>query len=1310
MVQWSLWTSLLVVSALNAALLIGAAPTTRFGPSIANAGGVALSADGRTAFVPTISTTSASVYVIPLPFNSSSNAAPSPYWTTSANVQYYYVAASTSASPQLVYLLDNQNAQLVSLAITSPRANATVLVYSFGIANQYLIDSMFHQASTDFLFFSCYDHFGGAQYDFIAWLDPSAASPSLQTLYTTSISADIAGLAVSSTHLYFGTVTSYTATDVARIWAVPLNSPRSLAPIANTTRPQLLYSTANSNLNMLEMGDLVYPAAFVLNAAESILYLTDIGNANVQAASSPHAVYALWPLYATTTPLNLTGLFEYEGQTTEIMQCLALSPDQSTLYWAGIGGRSGLYFTFNANSSITLPPISSPASSSSVAPPAVVTSMSQASSPSSQVSLPPSSPSSAVPFGPALSTSTWTSTSVSPTVMTTSASAVSMLPVGSIAVVTTVIFSDRGDALACLSADSTVTRGFAASDGGDIYAWNLTAQPSTVSPVYIAGTGSTGSSFIACQANPAGTVLYLVDTRGVLLYSYTIATPSVAPVIISRFPNEFIGSLVGLAIDFASSIAYIGTRSTDNLYAVNISVTGQSSLAFDAYAVNSDITALTLSADAQDVILRKSFTPAQGAQGTINALQVRAGYVPYPASPTLLYGSTSLIYPDCLLLNGSTVYVKDGGALHGEDGPSGNTPEELYSFTLGSTAAHTALTTLYRTTTSNLPPGLVMAADYSRLFYATSSTINSVLVVAQPAPPQSSSSSPRPLSSSARSSVTSSPSAGGSSSALPSSIVSSYTSSAVTSAALRGSSPSVPSSAASSSLSSSGGSGIDVGGVSVVSVFAFTQVEDAMACLSSDSTATRWLGASDGGDLFVWSLHSPSQPPVSVTPSYVFGAGNGLAAAFIACQANPAGTVLYLLDTRGKRLYAYNTTTPSAPPSVVAAFPDEVVGSLTALTIDFASSIAYIGTRSTDVIYAVNVSATGQSVSSFSAYAVNSDVTAMAVSADGATLYYASPSPVVDVKATINSLAVQAGVIADSSNPTLLYSSTSLIYPDSLLVVGGSTLYVKDGGPMHAEEEEPGYMQDLFMLTLGSPSLNSSLTALLQTTTQNLPSGLVLSNDRTTLYFVTSSSLNSLRLAPPPVSPSSTQQPPPSPQSSSSTRGFSSSTVAAPVSSSAAPATSAPLTSIPLASMSSSAATVFSSAPHTTSPLLPSSSSAVSTPSASITSPPLNSQSTAAVTAVISSTNSPQPSSSTATSLSSPSAVPTPEQSSSMTELSGGVIAGIVVGAVLAPFLVCLLCWFCMRHWIADQRDKTHDSEGWGTTHTTQSDVELQSV
>ena len=636
-----------------------ATPSTQLGVDILNANGVALSANGSTAFV-TTDLPNPLVYVVPLPITSSSNLNPSPYWTSPRSSLFYYIAASVSTSPQVLYLLDNQNAQLVSLAILhSPPVNST-LIYDFGIANLDLIDGMYFQVSTHLLFFSCYCNFSGVTLDFIAWLDPTSSSPSLQTLYVTSFMASIAGLAVSSTHLYFGTFTyplSAVNYTVAEIWAVPLTGPYSTSLIPNTTQPQLLYTTLDSNLNTLDIGDLVYPAAFVLNANESILYMTDIGNQDAQQGSTPHGVFALYPLYSPIAPLNFTTIFGYEGQNTEVQASFALSPDQSTLYFAAVGHKNGLYIISKANSSIPLsaPPLSISSSSAGAAattspPSSTSTSASASTSIVSQLS------SSALPA------STATSTGV---VSSSASNAVPLLPVGTVSLVTS--FAAGAQPMTCFTANDLITAGFFATVAGLIFNRSMTAQPQmVVTPLYTVGNGLTDAGVIACQAHPTEPVLYLLDMFNVALYRFN-ATDGKGLVVISTFPQEQVGTLTSLAIDFTSSIAYVGTQGTQFIYAVNLSITRQSSSSFGASPINSDVTALALSQDEVTLFYGSPGFP----NGTINALQIQAGSLLNPSNPTVLYSSNSLIYPNALLVSDSPssaismMYMKDGGPTYG---------------------------------------------------------------------------------------------------------------------------------------------------------------------------------------------------------------------------------------------------------------------------------------------------------------------------------------------------------------------------------------------------------------------------------------------------------------------------------------------------------------------------------------------------------------------------------------------------------------------------------------------------------------------
>ena len=722
---------------------LSALPTTRLGATIWDAAGVALSADGKLAFIHSINYLS-SIYVVPLPITSSSVVSPSPYWSSPTRLVVTYIAASSSASPQLVFLLDGLHAQLLSLVIntTSPATN-TSLLYDFGAANAFTIDGMFLQASTQLLFLSCYGHFDGAASDFIGWLDPSAPSPVLQRLYTTQFVNDIAAVAVSSAHLYFGTVTSpYPDSPyVAEVWRVPLISPGSTALIPNTTQPELLYTTAEANLGALVFGDLVSPAAFVLSADESVLYMTDMGNEDDNAASSPRAVYALWPLYGTA-PLNLTALYESEGSSTNVMQSFALGPDQSTLYWAASGNRNGLYVTYNVTSA--MPHLSG--STTSAAPLPSTSSLATTQGHTTPASNAPSASSATSTLAKAGSTSV--------TSLRTSSSATTAV-LGRLNLTSTIVsafnFSSKGDALSCLSFNGAATMGFAASLGGDIFQWSLTEHPAVVTPSYVVGDVAlqTSASYVSCQANREGTLLYLLDSRHRTLSVYQVSTnttPPAAPVVVASFPDEIL-SLSGVAIGFSSSMAYVGSLS-GCVYAVNITTMGQSLSSFSAYCTPSALSAMTLSEDGRILYY---VTPSPG---TLYSLPLHeGGGIQSTVTPTLLFTSSLLVFPTSLVSQGSTFYIKDGGTMHGEADLRLHTAQHIYSLTLPN-----SLTAILDTTSVNLPPGLIMAADYHTMYFVTANTLNSLQLPSTSAgtsslsSPPSHSSSPLPSSSVAPSS------------------------------------------------------------------------------------------------------------------------------------------------------------------------------------------------------------------------------------------------------------------------------------------------------------------------------------------------------------------------------------------------------------------------------------------------------------------------------------------------------------------------------------------------------------------------------
>ena len=326
------------------------------------------------------------------------------------------------------------------------------------------------------------------------------------------------------------------------------------------------------------------------------------------------------------------------------------------------------------------------------------------------------------------------------------------LPPGTVAQVSQFLFSDLNDGMGCLSSSADFSLGFAASDGGDIYVWPLQSKPLTISPLYVAGTGSAGASFAACQANPSGTLLYLLDTRGILLYSYAVATPSLAPVVVATFPGELIGSLTSLAVDFASSIAYVGTRETQNIYSVNVSLSGQSISSYYATPAQSDVSALFLSPDASTLYYGAP-APAQGEPGSINALSVAAGAIANADTPTVLVESLALIFPDSLYLNASqtasanaTLYIKDGGPFHGEAEPNEDPDAYQSVFVLpirgGPPNASASLPALLRTNELNLPGGIMGSGDGRFLLFTSTSSLNSLSLFPQVVPVPSSSTFP----------------------------------------------------------------------------------------------------------------------------------------------------------------------------------------------------------------------------------------------------------------------------------------------------------------------------------------------------------------------------------------------------------------------------------------------------------------------------------------------------------------------------------------------------------------------------------------
>ena len=424
----------LSVLCLLCALTVQASPIPHKGPTISDAGGVAISADGWVGYVFT-TLSNADVFAIPLPITASSAPNPLPWYQSSlyADVGYEYIAASVSAQPQLIWLLDNLNAQLVSLDVTdalSPSSVApsnTTFVYDFGSTNQELVVGMFYQPSSGLLFFSMAHGFNGAAFDQVAYLDPSAAQPVMTLMYVTPFVGVLAALAVSSTHLYMGTTGGYG--NAASVLTVRMPSSGLLIPA--TTLPVDIYTTADPTAKTAVKGDLEFPLAFMLNAAQSILYMTDAGDPTASASDTPKSVYGLSALYSPG-PLNFSTLASYTGVNTQVQPSFALSPDQGTIYFAAIGSQNGLYFIAGANSSIlpTLPtpPAPESSSSSSAAPPVPSSSSAAAAPTSSSAAAVPSSSSSSSTVAVPSSSSTVAVPSSSSTAAVPSSSSVPAVP------------------------------------------------------------------------------------------------------------------------------------------------------------------------------------------------------------------------------------------------------------------------------------------------------------------------------------------------------------------------------------------------------------------------------------------------------------------------------------------------------------------------------------------------------------------------------------------------------------------------------------------------------------------------------------------------------------------------------------------------------------------------------------------------------------------------------------------------------------------------------------------------------------------
>src|SRR6202044_3112998 len=74
---------------------------------------------------------------------------------------------------------------------------------------------------------------------------------------------------------------------------------------------------------------------------------------------------------------------------------------------------------------------------------------------------------------------------------------------------------------------------------------------------------------------PTGSVLYLLDIKGVALYSLTLSTLSLT--LLATFTGESVNSLTALGVDFNRSpaIAYVTSQTSGNVYGVSVGTANQ---------------------------------------------------------------------------------------------------------------------------------------------------------------------------------------------------------------------------------------------------------------------------------------------------------------------------------------------------------------------------------------------------------------------------------------------------------------------------------------------------------------------------------------------------------------------------------------------------------------------------------------------------------------------------------------------------------------------------------------------------------------
>ena len=284
----------------------------------------------------------------------------------------------------------------------------------------------------------------------------------------------------------------------------------------------------------------------------------------------------------------------------------------------------------------------------------------------------------------------------------------------------------------------------------------------------------------------------------------------------------------------------------------------------------------------------------------------------------------------------------------------------------------------------------------------------------------------------------------------------------------------------------------------------------APACLTASSDQTVGYSVSSSGIISAFTF-----PPTTISTLTTLTPYNHWQIA--GCAVDGAGDTLYLLDSVSIALFSISTSDPTSPLVTVANFSviGEEVGQLNSLVIDVVSMTAYIGSLST-FIYAIDLTQPSPQTPSQGANNpyFNLAVTSLALSADRTQLYFSCPpSAGADTPGAVSGAVLMAPVSAiQSSNlpsVTVAYSSRNISWPVSLLSsADGTTLYIKDGGALQGRDTvcelntNPGYVQSLIAIGLNPDGTGSGeVSTLLVSKTINLPAGMLLSSDESSLYI-----------------------------------------------------------------------------------------------------------------------------------------------------------------------------------------------------------------